>query len=171
MAEEKIYTPTVQEDSPFPGELIPMPSSSGDKDTNQLYSTTTAKDKPMPKKRTAVELLSTALNTSSRRVLQSFTLDQSGGFQIGNFESGETGDVRITPNGIVGRDTAGIVAFSLDTNGNLVVKGEIRSGSFITGQVIVGNNRVVIDVDENGEPTIIVNDGTHDRVLIGYGEF
>jgi len=129
---------------------------------------TVGKDKTLPKKRSAVELLSTALNTRSRKVLQEFELQQSGGFQIGKFEEGISGDVRITPNGLTGRNIAGLVTFALDTDGNLALVGELRSGSTVTGQVVVGNNRVIIDVDDDGQPTIIINDGTYDRVILGY---
>lgn len=166
--DEKIYYNDVSEDTPFPVDPSEALVISNQSESGGTYSNTTTKGGTFPVKRQAVELISEVLNTRSRKVLQSFDLQQSGGFQIGNFEDGTSGDIRITPNGIVGRDTDGIVAFSLDTDGNVVVKGEIRSGSFITGQVIVGNNRVIIDVDSNGQPTIIVNDGTNDRVLIGY---
>ena len=161
------YSPEVIDENPFPGQdaqnINVVTSKSGG-----TYNPAKSDERTFPIKRTAVELLSTTLNTRSRKILQSFDLEQSGGLQIGTFKDGETGDIRLTPNGITGRDTDGIVSFTLDTDGNLVVKGEIKSGSFITGQVIVGNNNVIIDVDDGGHPTIVVNDGTNDRVLIGY---
>lgn len=164
---DKNYEPEVVQENPFPGEVV-QPISSTQAGTGDNYTPATTKEKTFPKKRTAVELLSTALNTRSRKVLEKFELVQSGGFQIGDFQEGLTGDVRITPNGLTGRNIAGLVTFALDTDGNLTLIGELRSGSTITGQVIVGNNGVIIDVDDDGNPSIIVNDGTHDRVLIGY---
>ena len=167
--DEKNYEPEVVQDNPFPGET-PILESQSKPSTGENLTPTTTKEKTFPKKRTAIELLSTALNTRSRKVLQEFELQQSGGFQIGKFEEGVSGDVRITPNGLTGRNIAGLVTFALDTDGNLALVGELRAGSTVTGQVVVGNNRVIIDVDDDGQPSIIVNDGTHDRVIIGYQE-
>ena len=165
--DDKNYVPEIVPDNPFPNEVVTSISTPS-QNTKDNYVPTVAKDKIFPVKRSAVELLSTALNTRSRKVLEKFELVQSGGFQIGDFQEGLTGDVRITPNGLTGRNIAGLVTFALDTDGNLTLIGELRSGSTITGQVVVGNNGVIIDVDDNGNPSIIVNDGTHDRVLIGY---
>lgn len=162
-----VYEPEIVPANPFPNELV-SPITRSSQGTGDTVTPTVAKDNKFPVKRTAVELLSTALNTRSRKILEEFELVQSGGIQIGKFLEGLSGDVRITPNGLTGRNIAGLVTFALDTDGNLTLVGELRSGSTITGQVIVGNNGVIIDVDENGNPSIIVNDGTHDRVIIGY---
>ena len=162
--EEKVFSQEIVQENPFPGDPVVLDGQSDvSKDGN--YAPSTTKEKPMPVKRMAVELLSTALNTRSRKVLQEFTLQQSGGFQIGNFQEGLTGDLRLTPNGITARDIAGVTTFAIDgTTGDGVFKGEIRAGSLISGQVIVGDNAVII----NGEDrTIIVNDETNDIVLIG----
>ncbi len=43
------------------------------------------------RKRLAQELLSRALNTRSKRILQEFKLEDSGGFKIGDFKKGVTG--------------------------------------------------------------------------------
>ena len=165
---EEVYTNEVIVDNPFPGEPEPailpgQPNPAG------TFTATTTKEKTFPKKRTAVELLSTALNTRSKKILQEFELAQSGGLKIGDFKEGISGDLRLTPNGLTARDIAGLTTFAIDgSDGSAVFKGSIQSGSLITGQVVVGNNRVIIDVDDSGEPTILVNDGTNDRILIGF---
>ena|SRR3990167_7093182 len=166
MDDEKVYTPEVVEENPFPGGVDPIfLGQSSPKDT---FAPTVSKDTKIRTKRTAVELLSTSLNTRSRKVLQEFELQQSGGFQIGNYQEGLSGDLRITPNGLTARDQAGTTTFAIDgTDGSAVFKGEVKSGSLVSGQVIVGNNRVIIDGESQ---TIIVNDGSNDRVLIGYQE-
>ena len=164
---DKNYEPEIIQENDFPGE-VSQTISQTQTGTGDNYSPGTDKEKTFPTKRTAVELLSTALNTRSRKILEKFDLVQSGGIQIGDFKEGISGDVRITPNGLTGRNIAGLATFALDTDGNLTLVGELRSGSTITGQVVVGNNGVIIDVDDNGNPSIIVNDGTHDRVIIGY---
>lgn len=162
---DKMYEPEFIPEIPFPGqELTTVQTIQSTAGGN--YSPAVSTEKPIPKKRTAIELLSTALNTRSRKILESFELQQSGGFQIGNFQEGITGDVRLTPNGLTARDLAGITTFALDaTTGDAIFKGTVQAGTLIGGEVIVGNNRIIID-GENKK--IIINDGSNDRVLIGY---
>ena len=170
MAEEKVYHPEEIVETPFPGEPIILdtqtqPSSDGN------YTPTTTKEKTFPEKRIAVELLSTALNTRSRKILEEFELQQSGGFQIGDFKQGKSGDLRITPNGITARDIVGLTTFAIDgTTGDLILLGELRSGSvitgsLITGEVTIGEDNIKIDGENR---RIIISDGTNDRVLIGF---
>jgi len=162
---DKVYEPEVMQETPFPMEGITAftPSTPNAVDT---YTPTTAKEKVLPKKRIATELLSTSLNTRSRKILEEFELVQSGGIQVGNFQEGLSGDLRITPNGLTARDLAGITTFAISgTDGSATFKGEVQSGSLITGEVVVGNNRVIIDGTDG---TIVINDGSNDRVLIGY---
>ena len=166
MAEEKVYRPTTIEDTPFPTDQAPADSYSFSQDTSGgKYSTQKIGNRDFPQKRTAVELLSSALNTKSLRVLSNFQLTQSGGFQIGDYKLGESGQIDITPNGISAKDTTGLLSFVLDAlTGGAVFRGTIQSGALIAGEVIVGNNRVIIDGENE---RIIINDGTNDRILIG----
>lgn len=154
--DEKVYTPEVIEENPLPGGIEPfvLPTSSP-KDT---YAPTTSKETTVNRKRTAVELLSTSLNTRSRKVLQEFKLEQSGGFQIGNFQEGLSGDMRLTPNGITARDIAGLTTFAIDgTSGNATFAGEIRSGALVTGQVSIGvDGDGSLIIYENGIPTVLI---------------
>jgi hypothetical protein len=53
----------------------------------------------------------------------------------------------------------------IDNDGNAYFSGEIRAGSLISGMVYVGNNNIIIDGENR---RIIINDGTNDRVLIGF---
>lgn len=166
MDEDKVFHPTVIPETPFPGEGSQTGVSGSSTGGEQAFTTEKIKETPFPVKRTAVELLSTALNTASQKILKAFEFTQSGAIQIGKFLLGQSGDVKISPDGIVARDSSGNTTFALDGDtGNAVFKGEVRSGSVVTGQVIVGNNSVIIDGESR---TIIVNDGQYDRVLIGY---
>lgn len=172
MAKEVIIENEVVSDTPFPGQDVSqvITGATGGESSTVITNKTT-KEQTFPKKRTAVELLSAALNTRSKKILQEFELTQSGGLQIGNFQEGQTGDVRITPNGITARDIAGLTTFALDaTTGDAIFKGIVQAGSFVAGRVTIGSNRVIIEVDENGNGSIIVNDGVNDRVLIGFDE-
>lgn len=150
---EKVYTPEVIEENPFPGGIEPV-ILSGQQNPAGVYTPSTSKSKTFPKKRTAVELLSTALNTRSKKILQEFELQQSGGLKIGDFKEGLSGDVKVTPNGIVGRNSAGLTTFALDNDGNLILVGELRSGSVITGQIIMGSDGEIVIGDEDGATII-----------------
>ena len=165
MADEKVYTPTVIEDSPLPGEVsIPMVSSgstSGDVVKPQKIG-----ENNLPTQRIAVEVIGKSLDTKSRKIIGVFDFTEYGAIHIGKYEYAQSGDIRLSPNGIVARNQNGDTTFALDGDtGDAVFAGQIRSGSLITGQVIVGDNRIIID-GENKQ--IIINDGITDRVLIGY---
>jgi hypothetical protein len=163
--DEKTYFPEVAEDNPFPNEesqsvIVQESSPKGN------YTPATTKPTSFPTRKIAVELIGQALNTRSKKILQEFELQQSGGFKIGDYQSGESGDIRITPNGLTARNKAGLNTFVIDGDtGDAVFAGSIQSGSIITGLVTVGDNRIIIDGESK---QIIVNDGEYDRVLIGY---
>jgi hypothetical protein len=158
---KKLYEPEVIQETPFPGEVeISDSLRSGSKNT---YTPTTTNGRPFKQKRTSIELLSTALNTRSRKILQEFELEQSGGLKVGNFEEGVTGDLRITPSGITARDIAGITTFAIDgSDGSAVFRGTLRAGSTIVADTIVneqassGNGRTVYYND--GIPAILIGD-------------
>jgi hypothetical protein len=166
--EEKVYTTTVVEDAPFPGQdpVIIQPESL----PSGTYSTTVFNEKRFPKKRIATELLSTALNTRSKNILQEFNLEQSGGFKIGDYQSGQSGDLKITPNGITARDKVGVTTFAIDgSDGSAVFKGSIQAGSLVSGTLYLGSESGNVYIDGENQQ-IIINDGANDRVLIGYGK-
>ncbi len=166
MAGEKVFKPEVIQDTPFPNEVEMGGGTATTPSSGDSHKPGKVPSQGFPTQKIAVELLSSALNTKSKRVLQSFTLEEAGGFQIGKYTPGVSGDLRITPNGITARDSAGITTFAIDgSTGNAVFKGTIQAQSLIAGMVDVGNNRVVIDGDNR---RILINDGTNDRILIGY---
>lgn len=162
MADEKVYTPEVIEENPLPGatEIVTSPTGSQPAGT---YSPSTTAEQKLPVKRTAIELLSTALNTRSKKILQEFDLEQTGGFKVGNFQEGVSGDLRITPNGLTARDISGITTFAIDgTTGDAIFAGQVRAGSTIVSNTIVteeassGNGRTVYY--NNGIPAIVIGD-------------
>ena len=149
MAEEKVYHPEEIIETPFPNQAAEATILSEERLPAGTYAPTTVKDKPFPKKRVAVELLSSALNTRSRKILQEFDLQQSGGLKIGDFKEGVSGDLRITPNGLTARDVAGITTFAIDgTTGDAVFKGTVQAGSIINeGELVDKNGNVIINED------------------------
>ena len=165
--DDKVFTPEVVQESPFPSQDSVI-STQVSSESGGTYSPTTTNDKPIVKKRIATELLSTALNTRSKRILQEFELQQSGGFKIGNYKDGVSGEIAITPNGIITKDKSGLTTVAIyGEDGSGVFKGSIQAGSIITGIVDVGDNSIVIDgdakrmvfYDENGVPVILIGNG------------
>ncbi len=167
MADEKVYTPEIISENPIPqSDGVVSLASSDSGSESKGYSASVIKPQNIPVKRTAVEIIGSVLNTMSRKILGVLEFTQSGAIQIGKYTNGVNGDIRISPNGIIARDLSGNTTFGLDGDtGNAVFKGQIQSGSLVTGEVVVGNNRIIIDGENQ---TIIVNDGVNDRVLIGY---
>lgn len=135
--DDKVYKPEEIVESPFPGELASPDTSSKPTEVG-VVSPTVEKTKKFPVKRTAVELLSTALNTRSKKILQEFELTQSGGIKIGDFQEGLTGDIRITPNGLTARNKSGITTLAVDGDtGDAVFKGNVRASTFTNDFFIV----------------------------------
>jgi hypothetical protein len=163
--DDKVYAQEIVTTNPFPGEVLQPATQSSPTSVGQRHTQPVSQTKTFPTKKVAVELLSTALNTRSRKILQQFELQQSGGFQVGNFEEGLSGDIRLTPAGLTARNIAGLTTFVLDGDtGDAVFAGEVKAGAFISGLVIVGDNSVVIDgetkrmvfYDDNGIPAIVI---------------
>ncbi len=166
MEDNKVYYPEEIQDTPFPGEESQFDSQ--DNQSGDTVNPTTIKDTSFPQKRIAQETISQSLNTRSRRILAEFQFTEMGAIQIGKYQNGISGDLRISPNGLVARDKDGNMTVAIDgSTGDATFKGTLQSGTLVTGQVIVGNNNVIID---GFNKRIIINDGFTDRVLIGYGQ-
>ena len=124
----------------------------------------TIEDQSLPTKKIAFEVIGSALNTKSRRILEPFGFTESGALQIGKYEPGQTGDIKISPTGIIARNSSGINTIVIDgETGDAVFSGTIQSGTLIAGDVVVGDNAVRIDgtnrrmlfySEETGEPMI-----------------
>lgn len=150
------------QETPFPGEPIVLPTQES-RSTGETHTPRTTKERNFPTRKIAHELLASALNTRSKKILQEFKLEQSGGLQIGDFKQGISGDMRLTPNGQTARNKSGITTFAIDGDtGDAVFAGEIRAGSTIVADTIVnekassGNGRTVYY--NNGIPAIVIGD-------------
>jgi len=165
---EKIYYPQTIDNQPLPNQVEEASFATSQTTGGQTFSTQKIKDQSLPAKRIAVELLSSALNTKTRKILAEFEFTEHGAIRIGKYVNGVSGDLRFTPNGLVARNKSGITTFAIDGDtGNAVFKGSIQSGSLITGQVVVGNGRVVIDGEDEGKITI--KDDTDTTVIDAKG--
>lgn len=167
MADDKIYTPEVLEpENPledvinvFGNDNESVYSSSSN--NKEVKSTNTKVDRQFPETIVARETVSQSLDTLNRRILGNFTFGEVGALQVGSYKPGESGDIRITPNGITARNVNGENTFSIDgTTGDATFKGTIQADTVISGQVIVGNNSWIIDGDSTNPSIILYNSGT-----------
>lgn len=159
MADDKTYTPETIADTPFPIQEETIASDETDSSTKESSKPKTIKEVPLPMRKVAQELLSTALNTSTRKILAEFQFTPSGAIQIGNYQEGEHGDIRIAPSGILARNRQGDTTFALDSEtGDAFFAGQLRSGTLITGDITLQDGASIQIGSDEGD-TIIDEQG------------
>ena len=160
-----VYGPETISDVNLPTENTAV-SAPTDPSTASSSAPTSVAVNPIPTPRIAVDVISQVLNTKTLKIIKQFTFTPSGAIQIGDYTQGVSGDIRISPAGIVARNLAGNQTFALDGDtGDAVFAGQLQTGSIVTGLMVVGDNGLILDGQGRN---IIVNDGTNDRVLIGF---
>lgn len=162
----KVYQNEVIADVAFPSEDVTVSESeSSQSSSTKTYSPTTISEQSLPTPRIAVELISAQLDTRSRKILAEFQFTQYGAIQVGEYKNGVSGDIRISPSGIVARDMSGNTTFALDGDtGSAVFAGTIQAGTLVGGAVAVGDGSILIDgetkrlvfFDDAGIPVIII---------------
>jgi len=107
-------------------------------------------------------------NTSAKTILGAFTFGASGAIQIGSYVNGVSGDIRISPNGLLARNSAGITTIAVDgttgaitafilnageINGVTVTGGTIQTSALLTVDrvVISGANNDIEFWNEDGD--------------------
>lgn len=122
-------------------------------------------DQRFPPARVAQETIAQSLNTETKRILADYSFESLGAISIGEFIQGVSGDIKLSPDGIVAENVNGETTFALDgATGDATFKGEVKAGSVVTGAIVVGDNRIILDGENIN---IIFNDGTNDRAVIG----
>lgn len=166
MAGIKVYSPTIIAEAAFPSEDSALVMQNAEAtNSGQVYQSKETPEQSFPTLKIATELLSSAINTRSKKILQTFEFTQSGALQIGKYENGVSGDLRISPNGIVGRNMSGVTTFAIDADtGDAYFMGTIQANTVIGGAVAVGDGSILIDgatkrmvfYDQDGIPVIII---------------
>lgn len=114
-------------------------------------------ERSFPTQTIANTVIADSLNTQSRRILSDFSFGEYGSLAVGKYDEGVSGDIKISPAGIVARNKTGATTFTIDaTTGDATFKGTLAANT------IIASSRVYIT-----ERGIIVNDGTYDRIIIG----
>jgi len=135
MKDVKVYKPKTIKDSPFPQESEAGLETS--KEKGVTYGPSTIKDQPFPTPVTASNLVSSALNTKSKKILGEFSFAFKGAFQVGKYKEGVSGDLRISPDGITARNLSGETTFALDgTTGDAIFSGTVVASTIIGGDII-----------------------------------
>lgn len=164
---EKVYTQETIEETAFPAEDAVASYEETQSTANSTYSQETVKEQTMPTRRIAVDVIGTVINTKSKKILQPFSFAKSGAIQIGEYENGVSGEVKISPDGLVARNKSGNTTIAIDGDtGDAVFAGTIQAGTLISGKVIVGNSTWIIDGDETN-PVIILYKGDIASIVIG----
>lgn len=148
---DKIYYPEVVETITIPGVDTPDYSAKGDSGKSTDYAPDQIYD-PLSFPVTAIarELLSVSLNTKSKKILGEYSLGAMGAIAIGKYESGVSGDIRITPDGITARNSSGATTFSLDGDtGDASFAGTLSAASGALGAITIGSNAWHVDVNGN----------------------
>jgi hypothetical protein len=150
----KTYYPEVLQDTAFPTEEVASLSA-----TENTYEPSVIEDQPFPSTVVANDLVNSSLNTQTRKILGSYSFTPTGALQIGKYLSGSSGDIHISPDGIVGRNSDGTYTFTLDgINGNATFKGNVLAGSLISGIITLGGLG-------NGDGILIVKDALGNIIL------
>lgn len=167
MADEigQVYRPAEIQETPFPQQgvsdyAVNQSTSSG----GQSYKPAETKEQTFPAKQHSVDVIGQALNTRTRKILGSYEFTPSGAIRIGDYTQGESGDISISPDGIVARNVGGVQTFALDGDtGDAVFAGQIQTGSIVSGLALLGDGSIEIDglnkrmvFYENGIPVIVI---------------
>lgn len=94
-------------------------------------------DRDQPSNIIAQDVQSQSFNSSTRKFKGMFTFEQVGGIIIGEFESGVSGQIEITKDGITATDLDGNTTFSIDgATGGATFAGTVIAATIIAGTVI-----------------------------------
>lgn len=115
-------------------------------------------DKKYPPKIIARETLSSSLDTRAKRIKGEYAFTKEGSIVIGGYVAGVSGEIAISPDGIVATNVNGTTTVSIDgTTGDAFFAGTIQAGAVVAGAVDVGNGSIVLDGPNN---RIVIYDNT-----------
>jgi hypothetical protein len=131
----------------------------------EVYSPVSPVNRDTPKIVISHETVSQSLDTRTKKIRGEYSFSKEGAIVIGGYVNGVSGEIAISPDGLVAKNVNGEDTIAIDgTTGNATFKGTVQAGSLIAGLVNVGSPAVVID---GGNGRIVVNDGTNNRIVIG----
>ena len=103
----------------------PVTSDSG------AYTPAPVTNVQVPFEQIAVDTIGTSINTETKSILGQFTFEQLGAIVVGLFQQGVSGEVKISPDGIIATNVNGDITFALDgTTGDATFKGTVEAADF-----------------------------------------
>lgn len=143
--ENKIYYPETIESQLLPGtESEESTSSEVSSSKTNLTPTRSPVNVQFPIKSVAVETMSSSFNTKTKKILGNYTFGVLGAISIGEYVNGVSGEVKISPDGIIAKNVNGDTTFALDaTTGDATFKGTILAGALVAGAVAVTGSFIV----------------------------
>jgi hypothetical protein len=121
----KIFFPNTIQDQSIGGGSTGTPSETKD----SVFYPNTSPSNPITLPVVASQLVNISLNTQSRQILGNYVFGQLGAISIGKYVAGVSGNIKISPDGIVGTSKDdGLDSFTIDgTTGNATFKGTITA--------------------------------------------
>ena len=133
---DKVYYPETIINSSFPG--VEEVESDESKVVGVFVQEVTGGTE-FPASNVVNELISRTLDTKRKKILGEYTFNETGAIKIGNYVSGSTGQILISPDGIVALNASNKTTFSLDGDtGDATFLGTVAAGSVVTGYIAVG---------------------------------
>jgi len=155
---DDVLKPVVIEEIPFP-ELNLSTSGSNSSGNSTILTPLETIERKLPDTFVSRTVIADSLNTQSRKILSDYSFGEYGSISIGKYQAGVSGDIKISPNGIVTRNKNGETTIGLDGDtGDATFKGQLLAGNVITG-----------GIDITGAGAINFNDGTNKAVLDASG--
>lgn len=155
---EKVYLPETIEESPFPiiGMNVIESGSTTVSTTKDTYDTERVPNRTIPYAIQYPDVLSVALDTRARKIRGNFNFTPTGAISIGKYQDGVSGQIDISPDGIVATNSDGDTTFTLDgTTGDAYFAGTIQAGAVVAGEITVSG-------------AFVVNDGSNNIIWLGY---
>jgi len=144
MADKNLKPETIPEVL-FPGQGAVNVSSGGGADNPESMPA-----QPFPSAVVANHLISLTLNSMSRKILGNFSFGRMGAITIGKYVNGVSGEVSISPNGITGKNSSGVVTFGIDaTTGDASFLGTIEATAGYIGGFTINSTYLVAGSGSN----------------------
>ena len=159
--QDKVYSNETISDTPFPNntDATTVTDTTNSGTSNTPAGNSNIPSQSLPLQVQAQELLSTSLNTRTKKIIQEFQFTPSGAIQIGELEIGISGDIRISPNGIIARNMLGDTTVAIDGDtGDAIFAGKIQSGAQVTGNLTVTDGGYILLYDDQGIPSIFIGE-------------
>lgn len=133
-----IYTPNEIEDTPISPVLEETGDTDSTKDSKGVDTPASIPSASMPNYVMASDLINASLDTQKRKILSSYGFTETGAIQIGKYVATVSGEIKISPDGIVAINKSNVTTFAIDgETGDATFLGTVAAGSIIAASITV----------------------------------